>query len=63
MIPPLVFTDSAAFTAGQQHERRRIGEVLRYRRAFIRNSHLDDDTKVTLIDEIEATMRAIEEAA
>lgn len=62
MITPTAFADSAAFSAGQQYENRRIGEILRHRRSLVSNSALPKATQVILINEIEATMRAIDEA-
>ena len=62
MIPPLAIADSAAFSAGQQLENRRIGELLRYRRSLIRDSALPRKTQVLLIKEIETIMRGIEQA-
>lgn len=63
MTTPTAFVDSVAFTAGQQHMARRIGEILRFRRTLVRNSALPKATQVILVNEIEATIRAIEEAA
>lgn len=59
MITPLALVDSAAFTFGQQHERRRIGELLRTRRSILvalpgprqRSAIAEPDRMIAAIDE------------
>lgn len=62
MITPIAFADSVAFSAGQEYENRRIGEILRNRLSLVRSSHLPPRTRTILLDEIEATIRAIEQS-
>lgn len=62
MITPTALVESAIFSAGQQYENRRICGILRYRLALVRNSALSKRTQASLIEEIEAIIRAIHEA-
>lgn len=63
MITPVAFVESAIFSAGQQYENRRICGILRYRLALVRKSAMPSCTKASLIEEIEATIRAIGEVS
>lgn len=61
MITPTAFVDSVAFTAGQQHENRRIGELLRARRSIL--MALPGPRQSGVIAELDRMIAAIDEAS